>query len=451
MFDLESNVRSWSDLLRSKGDLSEPDAIELENHLKDEIDDLIKVGLSQEEAFLISVKRMGNVHAISKEYSKISSENLWKHLMINPDHALDSRANRKYIALIILFSLVSGTLIKLPELFGFNLFDSENGLLFVKNLSFFILPFIAAFFLIRHKSTWKMTAVIFGIFLLAGALINGYPTFSPNDTEMLTALHLPLFLWLITGVAYMGLEWRTSRGRMNFIRFTGESVIYGTLIFCGIIVLAMFTQAIFFAIQIDVTWFIQNYLIIYGASAAAMITVYLVETKKSVVENFAPILAKIFSPLFLVAMIVFLGVMIVTGKSPFIERDYLIAFDFMLVLVLGLVLYVISARNPLDKNNVFDYINLALILTALIIDGIALSAIIFRVSAFGITPNKVAALGENLVLLINLGGLAWLYIRFFFKKIDFLKIEKWQTSYLYVYVVWLGIVAFLLPLLFGFQ
>lgn len=451
MFDLASNIQSWSDLLRAKGHLNEPDIIELENHLKDEIDDLETAGLSPEEAFLISVKRMGNVHAISKEYSKVSSENLWKHLMINPDHALDAGQNRKYIALVIIFSLISGTLFKLPELFGLNLFDTENSMVLLKNLSFFILPFIAAFFLIKHHSTGKMAAVLGGIFAASCLLINLYPSYAPNDTEFLTALHLPLFLWLVTGVAYMGIDWKTTRGRMNFIRFTGESVIYGTLIFCGIIVLAMFIQAMFFAIQIDSSWFIQNYLIVYGASAAAMITVYLVETKKSVVENFAPILAKIFSPLFLMVMIVFLGVMIAAGKSPFIERDYLIAFDFMLVLVLGLVLYVISARNPHEKNNLFDYINLALILTALIIDGIALSAIVFRLSAYGLTPNKVAALGENLVLLVNLAGLAWLYIRFFLKKIDFIKIETFQTTYLYVYAVWLGIAAFLLPILFGFQ
>jgi hypothetical protein len=293
--------------------------------------------------------------------------------------------------------------------------------------------------------------VILGIFAGAAILINAYPSHSPNNTELLTALHLPLFLWLITGAAYIGEDWRSRQGRMNFIRFTGEAVIYGTLIFCGLIVLAMFTQAIFFAIQIDASWFIQNYLIVYGAAAVAMITVYLVETKKSVVENFAPILAKIFSPLFLIIMIAFLLVLVLSGKSPFMERDYLIAFDFMLALVLGLVLYTISARNPYAKNRLFDYLNMALIVVAMIIDTIALSAILFRLSAFGITPNKLAALGENLILLINLGGLAWLYGRLFLKKTDFIKIENWQTNYLYVYAVWLAIVAFVFPIVFAFN
>lgn len=451
MFDLESNVCSWSDHLRRRGNLKESDIIELENHLQEEIDELTKAGLSSEEAFLISVKRLGNVNAISREFSKVNTENLWKHLMVESDQSLLFGINRKYIALVIAFSFLAGTAMKIPELFGLNINDSATALAYLKNLSFYILPFIAAFFLIKHQSAWKIWASIMGIFALAGILINLYPSFAPKDTELLTAIHLPLFLWLITGVAYMGLEWKSARGRMNFIRFTGESVIYGTLIFCGLVVLAMFTQAIFFAIQLDASWFIQNYLIVYGAAATAMITVYLVETKKSVVENFAPILAKIFSPLFLITMLIFLGVMIATGTSPFVEREYLIGFDLMLILVLGLVLYVISARNPYDKNNLFDYMNLALILTALIIDGVALSAILFRLSAYGITPNKLAALGENLVLLVNLGGLAWLYILFFFKKADFIKIEKWQTSYLSVYAIWLGIVAFIFPMIFGFN
>jgi hypothetical protein len=87
---------------------------------------------------------------------------------------------------------------------------------------------------------------------------------------------------------------------------------------------------------------------------------------------------------------------------------------------------------------------------ALLIDGVALGAILFRLSNYGITPNKVAALGENLILLVNLAGLAWLYCRYFQKKVDFKSIETFQTTYLYVYAIWLGIVAFIFPILFRF-
>jgi hypothetical protein len=268
---------------------------------------------------------------------------------------------------------------------------------------------------------------------------------------MLTGIHLPIFLWLVTGVAYIGEKWRSSKGRMDFIRFTGESVIYGGLMLIGIVVLSAFTQILFSAIQIDLSKFIPEYLFVYGGCAAAMITVFLVESKRSIVENFAPVLAKIFTPLFLIAMTAFLLSMIVLKRSPFMDRNFLIQFDLMLVLVLGLVLYVISARDKQSAPNIFDYLNLSLITVALIIDGIALSAILFRLSSFGITPNKVAALGENIALLVNLGGLALLYVRYFARKIEFSILERWQTFYLYIYVVWMAVVAFAFPVIFSFR
>ncbi|MDD9149083.1 permease prefix domain 1-containing protein [Sporolactobacillus sp. CQH2019] len=451
MFDLEWNIRSWSDYLRARGNFKETDILELENHLRDEIDDLMKTGLSQDESFLIGVKRLGNVNTISQEYSKVNSENLWKHLLADPDHAYGAGGNRKDIVLVIIFSLLAGTLIEMPGWFGLRLFDPVYQLFYFKNLGLFLLPFIAIFFLIRHWSGWKVAAAVLGIFCLSALTVNLYPSYYPQNTELLTGIHLPIFLWLITGAAYMGAAWRQSGRRMDFIRFTGEAVVYGTLIFCGVVVLAVFTEMIFQAIQIDLTGFIQQYLAVYGGCATAMITVYLVEYKKSIVENFAPILAKIFSPLFLIIMIAFLIVMVLSGQSPFVDRNFLIGFDLMLVLVLGLVLYVISARNVHDNNRLFDYLNLALILVALMIDGVALSAILFRLSAFGITPNKIAALGENLTLLVNLGGLAWLYLRYFAKKIDFSRLEKWQTAYLYVYVIWMAVVAFAFPVIFHFS
>jgi hypothetical protein len=451
MFELESNIRAWSDNLRSGGNLKETDILELESHLRDEIEDLIKAGLSEDEAFLISVKRLGSVNKLSLEYSKVNKEKLWKYLFSASIDPEIKKKNHKDILLVIIFSILSGTLAKIPELFGYHMFSPGSELFYFKNLAFFILPFIVGFFAIKHNLNRKLVSTIMGIFLISAVTINFYPSFAPKNTELLTGIHLPIFLWLITGVAYIGEKWRSSKGRMDFIRFTGESVIYGGLTLIGIIALSAFTLILFSAIQIDLEKFFQEYLFVYGGCAAAMITVFLVESKRSIVENFAPVLAKIFSPLFLIAMTAFLLSMIVLRRSPFMDRDFLILFDLMLVLVLGLVLYVISARDKQSAPNIFDYLNLSLIIVALIIDGIALSAILFRLSSFGITPNKVAVLGENIALLINLGGLALLYIRYFTKKIEFSILERWQTFYLYIYVVWMAVVAFVFPIIFNFK
>lgn len=451
MFELETEIQLWRNHLRARGNFTDADISELEDHLRDEIEELMTRGLTPDESFIIGVKRSGNIDALSKEFTKVNTENLWKHLLIDPIDSAAKKESRRDITLVVIFTLLAGTLIKLPELFGLRFSDPGAEHFYLKNISLFILPFVSAFFLVKRKAARKTWATIMMTFIIAALIVNVYPSFPPYNTEILTILHLPLFLWLIVGVVYIGKQWQSSQGRMNFIRFTGEMVVYGVLVSAGILALGLFTLSIFKAIQVDAEKFLENYYFFYGACGAVLITGYLVEAKKSIVENFAPILAKIFSPLFLAIMVTFLIVMISTGKSPFMEREFLITFDIMLALVLGLVLFVISSRNNRQPANVFDYLNLTLIIVAFIIDGIALSAIIFRLSAFGITPNKLAALGENLLLLGNLGGLAWLYVLYFKKKCDFIKLEKWQTGYLLVYFIWTGIVAFLFPVLFGFK
>lgn len=204
MFELESNIRAWSDNLRSGGNLKETDIIELESHLRDEIEDLIKAGLSEDEAFLISVKRLGSINKLSLEYSKVNTEKLWKYLFSASIDPEIKKKNHKDILLVIVFSILSGTLAKIPELFGYHMFSPGSELFYFKNLAFFILPFIVGFFAIKHNLNRKLVSTIMGIFLISAVIINFYPSFAPKNTELLTGIHLPIFLWLITGIAYTG-------------------------------------------------------------------------------------------------------------------------------------------------------------------------------------------------------------------------------------------------------
>ena len=128
----------------------------------------------------------------------------------------------------------------------------------------------------------------------------------------------------------------------------------------------------------------------------------------------------------------------------------LIGFDLLLVLVLGLLLYAVSARDPQARPGAFDALQLVLVVSALVVDVVALAAIAARISEFGFSPNKVAALGENLVLLVNLSWSAWLYARFLRARGSFAALERWQTAYLPVYAVWAGLVVIVFPPLFGY-
>jgi hypothetical protein len=125
-------------------------------------------------------------------------------------------------------------------------------------------------------------------------------------------------------------------------------------------------------------------------------------------------------------------------------------FDGLLVVVLGLLLYSLSARDPRAPAGPFDVLQLVLVLSALAADVVALSAIVGRITELGFTPNRVAALGVNVILLVNLAWAAVLSTRFLRGRGAFADLERWQTTYLPVYAVWATVVVIAFPPVFGF-
>jgi hypothetical protein len=91
------------------------------------------------------------------------------------------------------------------------------------------------------------------------------------------------------------------------------------------------------------------------------------------------------------------------------------------------------------------------VVSALVVDAVALAAIAARISEFGFTPNRVAALGENLFLLVNLAGSAFLYARFLRGRGLFAALERWQVGYLPVYSAWAALVVIVFPPAFGYR
>ena len=79
-----------------------------------------------------------------------------------------------------------------------------------------------------------------------------------------------------------------------------------------------------------------------------------------------------------------------------------------------------------------------------------LIAITGRITEWGFTPNKSAALGENLVLFVNLAWTAWLYWSIVRGRKRFAKLERWQTDYVPVYAAWAWVVVLAFPPLFAF-
>ena len=211
-----------------------------------------------------------------------------------------------------------------------------------------------------------------------------------------------------------------------------------------------FTAGTFNAIGLDAEDFIGLWMVPCGAMAAVIVSAWLVEAKQSVIENMAPVLTRVFTPLFTAALLAFLVAVLLTTRGIDVERDALILFDLLLVVVLGLLLYAISARDLAAPPGLFDRLQIALVGSALIIDVLVLVAITGRITGFGFTPNKSAALGENLILLANLAWSAWLFAGFVRGSLPFARLERWQTRYLIVYAAWAWTVVLAFPLVFRF-
>jgi hypothetical protein len=448
---LEEQIAHWRAYVRRRPAFNGPDVEELEGHLRDQLVALTEAGLAEGEAFLVAVKRMGSLDALSREFARAHSERLWKQLVIAPDAADESENTTHAETLVVLGLAVAAALaIKAPALFGIRLTDG-NEPFYIRNVSLFVLPLLTVYFVWKRGSKFVSGLWLALPFVAAAVFANIYPFQTGSNTEVLTALHLPIALWLAVGFAYVRGRWFDDGGRMDFVRFSGELVIYYVLIALGGLVLNAFTFMMFRAIKMNPAWFAQGWLIPCGAMGAVIIGSWLVEAKQSVIENMAPVLTRLFTPLFTLLLLVFLATMAWTGSPINVEREVLIGFDLLLVLVVGLVLYAASARDPQAPPDFFDGLQLLLVVSALAVDGVALAAIAARISEFGFTPNRVAALGENLILLVNLTWTAWLYARFLRNRGSFAVLERWQVAYLPVYSVWAALVVVIFPPVFGYQ
>ena len=446
---LEQQIDQWRAYLSRRQAIHAVDIAELEDHLREQVSALIEAGLDTGEAFLVAVKRIGSLDALSREFAREHSERLWKQLVVVGSDAekLESGVRTDAIVAFCL-AVAAAVLIKVPALFGISL--DTDAAFYARNVSLFVLPLLTGYFVWKRRLSTSTVRWLAAAFVVAAAFANVYPFAPDGYTQTLTALHVPIALWLVVGIAYAGGRWSDVDGRMDFIRFSGELFIYYVLIALGGGLLMGFTAMIFNAIGVDIEPFFESWLLPCGATGAVIIASWLVEAKQSVIENMAPVLTRLFTPLFTIALLTFLGTVVWTGRGVNIDRDVLIAFDLLLVVVLALVLYSVSARDRLSPPGVFDVLQIVLVISALVADGVALWAIGARITEFGFTPNRVAALGENVILLVNLAWSAWLYVRFLRGRGPFAAIEKWQTDYVPVYAVWATIVVIVFPPLFAY-
>jgi hypothetical protein len=143
---LEEQIAHWRQYLRRRRAIDGPDVEELEDHLRKQVEVLIETGLVADEAFLVAVKRMGNLDALSREFAREHSQRLWKQLVMAPDAGTEpGEAARNETLVVFGLAIAAALSVKLPALFGLQLGGGDEAF-YARNASLFVLPLLTGYF-----------------------------------------------------------------------------------------------------------------------------------------------------------------------------------------------------------------------------------------------------------------------------------------------------------------
>lgn len=347
---------------------------------------------------------------------------------------------------VIITAIIAGIFAKLTDIFPI----SEE-FYYSRNIAFLVFPFLTAYFCWKNSITPKSMAVLFGIVMACLIYINVLPgSIESSDTLLLACIHMPLLLWMVFGLSFTADDFKNSGNRLGFLGFNGDLLVMSAILALAGILMSGITLGLFNLIGFQIKEFYVRYVVIFGLPAIPILATFLTNTNPQLVNKVSPIIAKIFSPLVLVMLIIYLGAIIYSGKDPYNDRDFLLVFNLLLVGVMALIFFSV-AENVKQKTPVSMWVLLPLSVVTIIVNAVALSAILFRISEWGFTPNRLAILGINILFLINLILVSLKLYKTLIKKTEVIAVEKAIAGYLPVYLVWICIVIFLFPFLFGFK
>ncbi|HNJ79034.1 MAG TPA: permease prefix domain 1-containing protein, partial [Marmoricola sp.] len=359
----DQQIENWREVVRNRPELADDDVTELEDHLHGQMGDLKASGLAEDEAFLVAVKRMGSVDEFSREFAREHSERLWNQLVLSSVDPIVAKQRKRDRWMAIALGI--GAALSVGAIIAF--VPDDRG---PRMIPFFSLPWLAAYFAWKRElSGWPLAALITG-FGVTACVLTFYPfiDYWDNHTLELTILHAIVLHWALIGLAYCGGEWRSSSRWLDFIRFTGEWAVCMLLIGCVIGPLLFLAER-----GIDLanpSWKYEPEYALFAylpwilGMGLVLIAAWLVESKQNVIENIAPVLARVFSP---VTVILLISVLVAFAVSPgmiWVNRDLLILMTAILLAVFALWLYAVSARPPQAPAGLADWLQLVLIVSA---------------------------------------------------------------------------------------
>lgn len=368
------------------------------------------------------------------------------HERLNYESDSISWGSRNELLFVLIAAFIAGILAKVPAIFPI----SEE-FYYPRNIGFIVFPFLSAYFIWKNKVSDTRIFFIVGVMLASLVYINLLPDNPKSDTLTLACIHLPLLLWILLGVSYAGDELSHSQKRLAYLRFNGDLIVMTAILVLSGILMTGITIGLFQLIGFRIEDFYFEYVVAFGLPAVPIVATFLTQTNPQLVNKVSPIIARLFSPLVLVMLLIYLGAIIYSGKDPYNDREFLLLFNLLLIGVMALICFSVAESSGKSTAASGIWVLLFLSLVTVVVNGIALSAISFRISEWGITPNRVAVLGGNLLMLIHLLIVTVMLYKTVTKKAVLSEVGRSIVFYIPVYFIWIIVVVFLFPVLFGFK
>ncbi|MBD1365568.1 hypothetical protein IDJ77_17265 [Mucilaginibacter sp. ZT4R22] len=384
-------------------------------------------------------------HQLYPELSGNTLAGFWKE-RLNYESEDTNWGTSQEILMVVLASLFAGLIAKLPAIFNIN-----EELFYSRNVGFIVFPLLMAYFGWKNKLSIGKIAFVAGAPLEALLFINLLPHAVKSDTLTLSCIHLLLFLWAILGFAFVGDTRSGAASRLGFLKYNGDLVVMTTLILIAGGIMSAITVGLFSLIGFNIEEFYFKNVAIFGLAAAPLVGTYLTQTNPQLVGKVSPVIAKIFSPLVLVMLMVYLIAMVYSRKNPYNSREFLLIFNALLIGVMALIFFSVAETSKSKESAPQTWVLFLLSVVTIIVNGIALSAILLRITEGGFTPNRAAVLGSNVLILINLLLVTAQLFKTVSKKGEIAGVGKAIAGYLPVYFAWAIIVTFIFPLIFGFK
>jgi hypothetical protein len=245
------------------------------------------------------------------------------------------------------------------------------------------------------------------------AIRRSYALTNPTDADILTLIHLPALAWLALGWAVLGPR-AAPIEVFAAVRKSIETVITAGLFGAAGAALTLIGAGLFRALGVVLPEWLTRWVVFGGPGLIPVMAVAMVydpdrtpsgQPGEHGLARIIFMTGRLFLPLTLVVLVIYLLATPFRFMEPFRNRDVLIIYNAMLFAVIALLV----AATPLGESEVPGRTGLwvrrgivAVAACALLVSLHALAAVVFRTGEGGLTVNRLTVIGWNIVNIATL-------------------------------------------------